>query len=173
VQPNWSLTGTKDKPQIEPDWSFVDDVEICDLVLKRIDNVPTDDGYLTEIWRRDWLLDEHDPEQVFQRLIEPGTCSGWHAHARSTDRLFCAFGRIKLGLFDGRLESPTHGAVAEIRIGIERPAMVVIPPGVWHGVRNLGSTAALYVNVTSPAYDYGDPDHFREPSDSRLIPIEL
>lgn len=169
----WSITGTKDDPHIRPDWTPLNPLEISGVVIKRIDNVPTDNGYLTEIWREEWGLDGEHVDQVFQRVLEPGASSGWHAHELATDRLFCSYGRLKVGLYDGRLDAPTHGIGMDLRIGAERPALVVIPPGVWHAVRNIGTGPALYVNVVGPAYDYNDPDHFREPADSSLIPIEI
>jgi dTDP-4-dehydrorhamnose 3,5-epimerase len=37
--------------------------------------------------------------------LDPGKVSDWHAHAETTDRLFCAMGRIRLALYDGRLKT--------------------------------------------------------------------
>jgi len=75
-------------------------------------------------------------------------------------------------LFDGREESPTVGRVMELHAGDVRPAFVVIPIGVWHGIQNLGSSDALMLNWPSRAYDYHDPDHFRLPFDSPEIPYQ-
>jgi dTDP-4-dehydrorhamnose 3,5-epimerase len=61
----------------------------------------------------------------------------------TTDRLFCGIGRLKVTLYDAREAAPTHRASAVYRIGLERPAVVVVPPGVWHEVRNVGEDTAV------------------------------
>lgn len=171
--PNWSLHGSKDPELIKPDWSPVNPPHLDGVVARQISNVLTDSGYLTEVWRPEWDLDALPVGQVFQRILEPGTASGWHVHAVTTDRLFCGHGRIRLALYDGRTDSSTHGKAVELRLGAERPAVIGVPPGVWHGVRNLGSAPALFLNVVDVAYDYEDPDHYRLPIDTPQIPFKL
>jgi len=171
--PGWSIEGTKDRQLVRPDWSPADPVAIDGVVAKQVTNVLTNNGYLTEIWRPDWALDGLPAGQVFQRVIDAGGVSGWHSHRVTTDRLFCATGRLLVALYDARRNSRTHGATAAFRLGAERPAVIVVPPGVWHGVRNLGATPVVMLNVVDVAYDYEDPDHYRLPSDTPLIPFTL
>jgi dTDP-4-dehydrorhamnose 3,5-epimerase len=168
---NWTVTGPRDPQLVRADWNPVEPIGIDGVNAKQITNVLTSDGYLTEIWRSDWGLDERGVAQIFQRVIEPGGVSGWHAHGDTFDRLFCAYGRVRLGLYDGRADSPTHGQSAAIRLGRERPAIVVVPPGVWHAVANVGSEPAVFVNAVDRAYAYDDPDHYRVPIDSPQIPV--
>jgi dTDP-4-dehydrorhamnose 3,5-epimerase len=73
-------------------------------------------------------------------------------------------------LYDARKESPTHARLIELHTGEARPAFVVIPPGVWHGLKNLGPGDALLLNCPTIAYDYEDPDHYRLPYDTSEIP---
>jgi dTDP-4-dehydrorhamnose 3,5-epimerase len=143
------------------------------VVAHQITNVLTRNGCLTEAWRQDWELDDLPVGQVFQRILESGATSAWHSHAVTTDRLFCASGRIVLALYDARVDSSTHNKAIDFRLGMERPAVIVVPPGVWHGVKNVGSTPALFLNVVDVAYDYDDPDHYRLPVDTPLIPYQL
>jgi dTDP-4-dehydrorhamnose 3,5-epimerase len=158
---------------VKPDWSPVDPPHLQGVVARQITNVLTRNGCLTEAWRPDWELDDLPVGQVFQRILEPGATSGWHVHAVTTDRLFCASGRIVLALYDARNDSPTHGKAIDFRMGLERPAVVVVPPGVWHGVKNIGSVPALFLNIVDVAYEYEDPDHYRLPIDTPLIPYEF
>jgi dTDP-4-dehydrorhamnose 3,5-epimerase len=170
---DWSLVGPKDRQLVGPDWAPTNPIRIEGVVAKHIMNVLAADGYLTEIWRSEWELDGLGVGQVFQRVIDPGCASGWHAHGLTTDRLFCSSGRIHLGLYDGRRSSSSHRNVADFWFGSEWPAVVVVPPGVWHAVRNVGTSPAVYVNVVDVAYDYVDPDHYRLPLDTPLIPISV
>ena len=52
------------------------------------------------------------------------------------DRLFVSQGLLRVVLYDARPGSETFGQVDELTIGTVRPALVVIPPKVWHGVQN-------------------------------------
>jgi dTDP-4-dehydrorhamnose 3,5-epimerase len=162
--------GQRDAQLVRPDWEPIEPLGIDGVEVHPITSVLTDSGYLTEMWRDDWNLDHAGVSQVFQRVLEAGAVSGWHAHADTTDRLFCAWGRIRVGLYDGRSDSPSHGRYAQIRMGRERPALIVVPPGVWHAVANIGHDPALLLNAVDRAYDYVEPDHFRVPIDSPQIP---
>jgi dTDP-4-dehydrorhamnose 3,5-epimerase len=48
-----------------------------------------------------------------------------------------------------------------VRIGAMRPVMVVVPPEVWHGLRNESGAPAGYINVVDQLYDYENPDNRR------------
>jgi dTDP-4-dehydrorhamnose 3,5-epimerase len=167
---DWSVEGKQDPQLVRSDWTPPSGIAIADVATKAVSNVLTDNGVLTEIWRADWALDELGVAQVFQRVMAPGAISAWHAHRVTTDRLFCAIGRLKIVLYDGRCDSATHGMLSEHRLGAERPAIVLVPPGVWHGVHNIGEASAVLVNLVDAAYDYESPDHFRAPIDSIDIP---
>jgi dTDP-4-dehydrorhamnose 3,5-epimerase len=167
---DWSIEGPKDSPRVRPDWSAVNVPAIDGVVVKEIANVLATNGYLTEVWRPDWQMDGQPAGHVVQRVYDAGAASAWNAHARATDRLFCALGRVQVSLFDGRRSSPTFSARADFHIGAERPAVIVVPPGVWHAVRNIGSGPSVVINVIDRAYDYDDPDVYRLPLDTPLIP---
>lgn len=157
--PSWTFEGRKDPQLVTSDWDPVNCPEIEGVRTKLIGNVLGDRGYLTEIYRRDWQLDQAGVDQVFQKVMLPGDLSAWHAHKHTVDRLFCAYGRVKLVLFDGREGSRTQGRLAQYRLGTERPALIVIPPGVWHGVQALGQHASVLINIVDAAYSYEDPNH--------------
>ena len=135
--------------------------------------MPTNYGYLTEIFRMDWALDEFGVDQVFQGVLEPGGLSAWHAHAVTTDRLFISYGRIQISLYDAREDSPTFGELNHFRFGTVRPAMIIVPPMVWHGVKNISSGVSILVNVVDHAYEYELPDHYRLPADTDKIPYDI
>lgn len=170
---DWMVSGIQDGPTITPDWMPLESDGIEGVVSKEIRNVPTGNGVLTEIWRSEWRVDTGPVEQVFQRSIDPGAVTGWHAHATTTDRLFCATGRIRLSLYDGRKSSPTFGNLWHRIFGQDRPLLVTVPPGIWHGVVGLGSTPSILINLVDRAYSYEDPDHWRLPPDTPEIPYSL
>jgi dTDP-4-dehydrorhamnose 3,5-epimerase len=166
------IGAVKDRQSVTADWQLLRPL-INGVQVKEICNVPKENGFLTEAYRLDWGLDGGRIEQVFQVSLLPGALSAWHAHRLSTDRLFCGVGLIKLVLFDARKESPSHGMVNELRIGEVRPGVVVVPPGVWHGVQNLWPGTSRLLNMVDRAYSYEDPDHWRLPPDTAQIPYSF
>jgi dTDP-4-dehydrorhamnose 3,5-epimerase len=141
--------------------------------VKEVANVPKKGGYLTEITRAEWLGANTNIEQIFQTVMVPGSISAWHAHARTTDRLFVSHGLARLVLYDARAGSTTYGLLNQMQFGTIRPALVCIPPQVWHGVQNVSSGATILLNIVDFAYSYSDPDHWRVPEDSPEIPYKF
>jgi dTDP-4-dehydrorhamnose 3,5-epimerase len=140
-------------------------VQILDL-----GNVLTRSGWMTEVFRRDWPVVSVEPRQVNWALLNPGAVTDWHRHARQTDHLVGVSGGIKLALWDGRPDSPTTGESDVIRFGALRPVLVVVPPGVWHALRNESGEPAGYINVTNGLYDHENPDNWRSVPGSPGIP---
>lgn len=170
----WLLSGaTKDAQSITADWKMTSFQLIDGVRVREIANVPKGDGFLTEVFRADWNLDGNGVEQVFQVLLNPGAVSAWHAHATTTDRLFVSSGLVRFVLYDAREDSPTHGVVNEFRFGTIRPALILVPPRVWHGVQNIAHSVSVLLNLVDHAYRYDDPDHWRLPEDSPAIPFRF
>lgn len=170
----WLLPGAvKDEQSITSDWRFRGAPSIEGVRFHEVRNVVTSNGYLTEIYRRDWHLDPGNVDQVFQRILLPGEVSAWHAHAETTDRLFVADGYMKIVLYDAREGSPTKGSCAEFLSGTIRPSVLIVPPCVWHGVQNLSARPSLLLNLVDRAYEYADPDHWRVPEDTPEIPYRF
>ena len=167
----WRLPGAvRDRQSITADWRRVDEGLIDGVALFEMKSVIGHGGWLTEIYRADWKLDDGCVEQVFQTVFEPGAVSAWHAHALTRDRLFVAFGAMRIVLYDARSDSPTRGRLNELRLGSVRPGIVTVPPKVWHGVENLAAERALLLNLVDRSYRYEDPDHYRLPPDTDRIP---
>ena len=165
------LDGAKqDDQSITADWNPTQITLIDGVRVNEVRNVPKVNGWLTEIFRRDWQLDDGIVDQVFQVVLVPEGISAWHTHRNTQDRLFSTSGLVRIVLFDARPESPTHQKLNVLRFGELRPALVTIPPNVWHGVKNIGTANATILNMVDRAYRYEQPDHWRLPQDTDQIP---
>ncbi len=162
----------KDEPSVTPEWVSLQSV-IEGVRAVEMRNVIYDSGSLTEIYRAEWFSPPLEIEQAFQITIAGGGITAWHMHTQTTDRLFVSVGQVKIALFDARPDSPTRGLTNEFRFGERRPGLVVVPAGVWHGLRNLQAVPSVVVNLVDRAYDYSQPDHWRLPADSVEIPYTL
>ncbi|MBC7928791.1 MAG: dTDP-4-dehydrorhamnose 3,5-epimerase family protein, partial [Bryobacteraceae bacterium] len=94
--------------------------------------------------------------QVSCALSYPGTIKAFHHHSRQTDFWVPAVGMFQVALVDIRPSSPSFGAKNTLYIGNLRPWKLVIPPGVAHGYKVIGSTAGVLVYVTNRFYDPAD-----------------
>jgi dTDP-4-dehydrorhamnose 3,5-epimerase len=135
--------------------------KIAGVHVVELGNVLTRSGNLLELFRRDWPKADVDVQQVTWIQLNPNAVTDWHKHDLQTDRLVGIGGNIRLALWDDRAHSPTCGQSEILRMGILRPIMVLVPPGVWHGLRNESGEPAGYLNVIDQAYDYSKPDNWR------------
>lgn len=95
-------------------------------------------GSLTETFRLDTLPEGLTPRMSYVSFTEPLTARGPHEHREQTDVFaFLGPGVFLLKLWDNREHSPTRGNAMELRGGEGRPLLVVVPPGVVHGYRNI------------------------------------
>jgi dTDP-4-dehydrorhamnose 3,5-epimerase len=160
----------KDSQQITEDWQKLGD-SIEGVAVREVRHVPRDHGVITEIFRPEWDPTGLPVVQVYQSRLFVGALGAWSCHKRTTDRLFVNQGQVKVVLYDDRDSSKTKGQLMELLAGDARPCLVVIPPGIWHGLQCVGNIDALVLNCPTEAYNYADPDHYRLPYDTREIPF--
>ena len=63
---------------------------------------------------------------------------------------------LQVALVDLRVDSPTYGARNTLYCGALRPWQILIPPGIAHGYKVIGTEPALLVYVTDRFYDASD-----------------
>lgn len=139
--------------------------------IKILRQIPDERGCLFEIIRAD--------EQIFQKFGQvyvtttyPGVVKAWHLHKKQWDNIACIVGMIKLVIYDPRDDSPTKGNIDEFFIGENNLVLVVIPPGVWHGWKAIGTKEAIIINIPTEPYNAENPDEFRLEPISNVIPYD-
>jgi dTDP-4-dehydrorhamnose 3,5-epimerase len=110
-------------------------------------------GWLAEIFRQDELAPEHFPAMAYVSVTKPGVGRGPHAHRDQTD-LFCFVGPgdFRVTLWDNRADSLTCGARQDFLLGETLPAILVVPPGVVHGYKNVSDRPGLVCNFANRLY---------------------
>lgn len=105
-------------------------------------------GWLVEIFRSDEVDSVYAPAMSYISMTNPGVARGPHEHRDQSD-WFCFLGpsTFKLYLWDARKESPTHGVRQVFQAGEDDPMSVIIPPGVVHAYKNVGSVPGMVVNL--------------------------
>ena len=104
-------------------------------------------GWLAELFRHDELAEEFYPAMAYLSITEPNTQRGPHEHIEQAD-LFCFIGtsNFKLRLWDNRENSPTFKNVMTLFVGADNPQAVIIPKGVVHAYKNVGSEKGVVIN---------------------------
>lgn len=128
-----------------------------------------DRGHFLEVLRSgQGLAAGFDPAttQVSVSLSYPGTIKAFHYHLRQTDVWTVAAGMMQAALVDLRKGSATFGARNTLYIGELRPWRLLIPPGVGHGCKTVGTQPAVLVYATDRFYDPADEGRipFNDPS---------
>ena len=133
----------------------IDGVRLEQLVIR-----PDDRGYFEELFRLGHgLAKDFAPSgslQVSAALSYPGTIKAIHYHLRQTDLWSVVFGLFQVMLYDLRTDSPTFGQTNTLYAGALRPLQILIPPGVGHGYKVVGTEPALLVYATDQYYNPAD-----------------
>ena len=110
-------------------------------------------GWLLELFRHDELPAEFHPVMAYISMTEPGVARGPHEHVDQSD-CFCFLGpsSFKVYLWDARKDSPTRGARQTEVVGIDRPMLVIVPPGVVHAYKNVGGEQGIVFNCPNRLY---------------------
>ncbi|MCK4857985.1 MAG: dTDP-4-dehydrorhamnose 3,5-epimerase family protein, partial [candidate division Zixibacteria bacterium] len=99
----------------------------------------------------------------------PGVVKAWHLHQRQTDNMCVIRGRAKLVLYDSREDSATRGEIMEFFLGDDNRLLVQIPPGIYHGFKNIGTGELYVLNLPTNVYDRDNPDEYRlDPHDNDI-----
>jgi dTDP-4-dehydrorhamnose 3,5-epimerase len=120
---------------------------------------PDDRGYFLEVARLGQGFTQHFPletTQVSSALSYPGTIKAFHFHRHQTDCWVPVEGMLQVALVDLRPQSPTFGVRNTLYVGTLRRWQLLVPPGVGHGYKVIGTTPALLIYLTDRLYDPQD-----------------
>ncbi len=158
---------------VDAQWNPVAAPPIDGLKFVDVKNHVYRGGVLTELYRPEWFEEGFPCEHVVMVGMLPGYTSKWHCHRVQRDIVFPVRGTIRMGFYDGREQSPTRGKGCVQDFDLLRPRYAVIPPGVWHALRNLTTSEAAYVVLNDVAFDYAEPDDWAPADGNAAIPVSL
>ncbi len=123
------------------------------VVIKGLSKYLDSRGWLCELFRKDEVNEEDFPQMAYCSLTYPGVVRGPHAHEDQTDLFFFVGpGNFEIRLWDNRSDSKTKGNFIKFYAGHDRPAFVLVPPGVVHGYKVIGSEPGLVFNAPNRLY---------------------
>jgi dTDP-4-dehydrorhamnose 3,5-epimerase len=141
-----------------------------DINVRRLTTHADARGSVVELLDQRWNFHPDPMVFAYAFTIRPGVVKGWNLHKAHDDRYAILQGELELVMFDPRPDSPTCGKVLRVMLSERDRSLVSIPRNVWHADHNVGSTDALVVNFPTAPYDHANPDKYRLPIDTDLIP---
>lgn len=96
--------------------------------------------------------------EIYFSVVLPGVVKAWKLHKEMVLNFAVPQGEIKLVIYDGRPDSPTHGVVQEIVTGIDRYGLIRIPNGVWYGFRGEAETSSMIANCATLPHTPGESE---------------
>lgn len=126
---------------------------IHDVIVKPLCKFLDERGWLAEFFREDELDAGVMPAMAYVSMTLPGGARGPHEHLDQTD-CFCLIGpsNFKVYMWDNRKGSPSFGVRQVLYAGIDNPLMLLVPPGVVHAYRNIGTDNGIVFNAPNRLY---------------------
>lgn len=121
---------------------------ITGVVIKSLNKIEDNRGWLMEAWRNDWSDIKEFPVMAYVSMTNKGIVRGPHEHQLQTD-CFVFIGKFRLRLWDSRRSTPTNGVM--MNIVSNTPIMVIVPAGVVHAYAALEDNA-LCINLPDELY---------------------
>lgn len=91
--------------------------------------------------------------EIYFSYVFPKKIKAWHIHKKMTLNYVAVFGKIKLVLYDDRLNSPTLGKIQEIFLSNDNHYLVSIPPLIWNGFMSADDNLAVLANCSDLPHD--------------------
>ncbi|MCY4538737.1 MAG: dTDP-4-dehydrorhamnose 3,5-epimerase [Chloroflexi bacterium] len=131
---------------------------IRDVMTVALNAFGDERGRFMETFRVEWFPGVNwDRLQNNRSDSKAGVLRGLHYHFKQVDYWYATRGRIRVGLVDLRLSSPTYLASATIDIGEDNPLGIFIPEGVAHGFAALTDCTLMY--IVNNYYDGGGDEY--------------
>ncbi len=126
---------------------------IHDVIVRPLSKFIDERGWLAELLREDEIDKGLMPVMAYISMTQPGIARGPHEHVDQTD-WFCFIGpsNFKVYLWDTRKDSPSCGIRQVIFAGHDSPRTVIVPPGVIHAYRNIGTENGIVFNAPNRLY---------------------
>lgn len=125
-------------------------VDLTDIVLTPLKQIEVSGGNVFHAMKSSDLGFAGFGEAYFS-WISPGAIKGWKRHTLMTMNIVVPLGRVRF-IF----RSVNGGGNEEFRIedvGVNRYARITVPPGIWFGFQNIGTSEGLVLNIANMPHD--------------------
>ncbi|MFQ5787671.1 MAG: dTDP-4-dehydrorhamnose 3,5-epimerase, partial [Thermodesulfobacteriota bacterium] len=94
--------------------------------------------------------------EIYFSVVNPGAVKAWKKHYKMTQHCAVPVGKIKLVLFDNRVNSSTYNKTEILDVGEDNYSLIKIPQLIWYGFKGVSSKPSLIVNCSDIPHDPGE-----------------
>ena len=120
-------------------------MNLKDVIITELKVIADDRGKVMHMLRNDSNVFKSFGEIYFSTIYK-GSIKAWHLHKEATLNYTCVSGRVKLVLYDDRIQSDSRGKYQEIILSPEKYYLITIPPNIWNGFKGLGESESIIAN---------------------------
>lgn len=123
------------------------------VIVKNLPKFVDDRGWLTETFRHDELEEKYYPLMGYISMTNLDVARGPHEHVDQADNFaFIGPSNFKVYLWDNRKSSTTYMVRQVLYAGEDSPKSVIIPPGIVHAYKNVGSKQGMVLNFPNQLF---------------------
>ena len=120
-------------------------MKIKDVTINKLKIIKDERGKVMHMMRNDSKVFRSFGEIYFSTIYKD-VIKAWHLHKEATLNYVCVSGKVKLVLYDGRVDSDSRGIYEEIFLAPENYFLVTIPPNIWNGFKGLANCESIIAN---------------------------
>ena len=91
--------------------------------------------------------------EAYFSCLQPGAMKAWKRHRRMTLNLVVPVGQVSFAIIDAE-----GGMGRRYELGPASYGRLTVPPGLWVGFRNMGSTLSMILNLADLEHDPDEED---------------
>ncbi len=123
------------------------------VVFRPLETRADDRGWLVELYREDELPPENRPAMAYVSQTLPAVVRGPHHHLDQSDYFaLIGPGEFTLYFWDIRPDSPSWGRRMVVGPVESMRQSVIVPPGVVHAYKNVGTVPGWVFNAANRLY---------------------
>ena len=84
--------------------------------------------------------------EIYFSTIYHNAIKAWHLHQEATLNYVCIKGKVKLVLYDDRMESSTNGQYQELILCPDNHRLITIPNNIWNGFKGIDVNESIVAN---------------------------
>tara|TARA_B100000767_G_scaffold251948_1_gene255349 strand:- start:7209 stop:7661 length:453 start_codon:yes stop_codon:yes gene_type:complete len=123
------------------------------VVITTLKQIKDERGAVLHVIKNDSKTFDSFGEAYFSKINED-VIKGWKFHKEMKQNFCVPYGRLKLILFDNRVNSVTRGEVDEIILDDdENYIRVTVPENIWYSFRCISKDYCLLLNIANIKHD--------------------
>jgi len=140
------------------------------VILTKLKQIKDDRGAVFHVIKNDSESFYSFGEAYFSKINE-NVIKGWKFHKKMKQNFCVPYGKLKLVLFDNRVNSESRGQLNEILLDdMENYIRVTVPENIWYSFKCISNDYCLLLNIANIKHD--KEESMQMELDNDIIPYE-